>query len=695
MKCNKCGAIIDYSYLVFNCPNCNEPYYYENIKELFFSIINQYGLSILNNSAQMIATMKDIAPKLNDEIELIRITVNAGCYQQMLETKDLAARVFTINRCLDILTSKHYLSKKHAMFSLSLLGEYLGWDSQLFICKDANVNDDYSQETDSTVFSNSPNHHINSSYGEVGFSSPGKTSTGPSDSATSNNDNTTIKDFFGKNSNRSKIVLGGILVLLALVSIPLIKWYLSKTNDVEDFLYSDNSSIQNDNDYGDIALTNNNGSTSSNDTDKQEGSKKTTGSPSTTAQSTVPKAIAITGATISGNFMVENQKNLYTYKAPATGRYRFDLDIDNVNYYYSIVIKDSKSAKLASGTSSSNSKGVTVSLEKDISYTIEIAQNYGLCSYSIMIGVPNASKNVSGTEINGSITYTDQKDIYYYIAPIDGYYRFDLDISNTNNNYKFSIYDSKEQQLRYCTYTTYNDHGVNVQLKENAKYRIEITQDYRLCDYSIRIGVPTVPTYISDNSVDGKMSFIGKEDTYYYDAPTTGRYIFKLSTDNTNSNYKFKIYQSNKTEIRSTSYYQEKNKNTLINLQKGEEYTVIIEQDYLLSSYAISIIPPAEPISITGNYFSGSFEYKDQYFTYQFSVDQSGTYSIDFEQPSLDFVIETDVIECSTGNTVKTSRIYRGNESFYAQLEAGKQYYLRVFYDSDLKSFAGSINYNG
>ena len=415
-------------------------------------------------------------------------------------------------------------------------------------------------------------------------------------------------------------------------------------------------------------------------------------SPSTTVRSNETRTYTVVGSFIAGEFTEENQKDRYSYKAPISGKYRFILDIENENYNYSITIKNSKSANLASGTSSSNSKAVTVTLEEGSSYVIEIAQDYGLCGYTIMIGVPNAPKNVSGTEINGSITYVEQRDVYYYSAPIDGYYRFNLDISNVNNNYKFTIIDSKEQRIASCSYSS-SGHGTNANLKANEKYRIVIDQDYRLCDYTITIGVPTAPTQITGNQINGSLDFEEQKDTYYYTAPRTGRYIFKLSSGNTNADYNFKITKPNNSSVRSTHYASEKNINTLVNLTEGEKYTITVEQNYLLSSYEIAITPPAAPISLSGNSFSGSFEYKDQYFTYQFSVDKSGTYSFDFEQFSLDFVVTTEVQECSTGQSIKTGRIYRGSESFYAKLESGKQYYLKVYYESYLKSFSGSINF--
>ena len=531
----------------------------------------------------------------------------------------------------------------------------------------------------------------------------------------------TITDFVKNNKIAVKILVGSILGLIVLISFisvigQTVRSHKQNTNSVaiteaNDFSNNkitdntkNNSGSSDDTDLNNDYSSNNDSSSNASTTISTDAAITTTHSetsgenaslidtPSTTAHASEAKTTSVVGSSISGTFSAEDEKIIYTYKAPVYGKYRFDLDIDNVNYSYSISIKDSKNAKLSSGSSGSSSKGITVTLEKDYTYTIEIIQDYGLCSYSISIGVPNTPKTVSGTEISGSITYTDQSDTYYYTANVDGYYRFDLDISNVNNNYRFSIYDSKEQKLASCSYSDFG-HGTNAKLKANEKYRIVIVQDYRLCDYKITIGVPTEPTQVAGNSILGSLSFEEQKDTYYYTAPRTGRYIFKLSSGNVNANYNFEIIRANNSKIRSTTYYAEKNKNTLVNLNENENYTITISQDYLLSSYEIAITPPSPPISISGNSFSGSIEYKDQYITYQFSVNKSGTYSFDFDQLSLDFVLTTEIQECSTGNSVKTGRIYRGSESFYARLEAGKQYYLKVFYESYLKSFSGSINF--
>ncbi len=531
----------------------------------------------------------------------------------------------------------------------------------------------------------------------------------------------TITDFVKTHTNIVRIAVGSIVGLIVLIStISVIgqtirrqkqdtdSIAITEANDSSNNKSTDNtkynSGLSYETDWNNDYSSDNDSSNKASTTNSSDGATTTTYSetsgetaslidtPSTTAHASETKTTSVVGSSISGRFSEEDEKIIYTYKAPVYGKYQFDLDIDNVNYSYSISIKDSKDSKLASESSGSSAKGITVILEKDCTYTIEIKQDYGLCSYSISIGVPNTPITVSGTEISGSITYTDQSDTYYYTANVDGYYRFDLDISNVNNNYRFSIYDSKEQKLASCSYSDFG-HGTNAKLKANEEYRIVVAQDYRLCDYKITIGVPTEPTRVTGNSILGSLSFEEQKDTYYYTAPRTGRYLFKLSSGNANANYTFEIVRANNSKVRSTTYYAEKNKNTLVDLNENENYTITIGQDYLLSSYEVIITPPSPPISISGNSFSGSIEYKDQYITYQFSVNKSGTYSFDFDQLSLDFVLTTEVLECSTGNSIKTGRIYRGSESFYARLEAGKQYYLKVFYESYLNSFSGSINF--
>ena len=196
-----------------------------------------------------------------------------------------------------------------------------------------------------------------------------------------------------------------------------------------------------------------------------------------------PKDIEnIAERTIEGEISYVGQENCYIYKAPKTGKYRFDFIIDDVNKEYGFYIYDSKNAELLYKRSAD--KGETIELNKDCIYKIEIVQITDFPNYTINIGVPNETRNVENNKIKGKIEYIDQQNIYYYIAPETCKYLFHFNINNVDYRYKICLYDSKNEllfeQYSYCE-------PYEMKLKKNKKYKICVYYLDEYPEYNINI----------------------------------------------------------------------------------------------------------------------------------------------------------------------------------------------------------------
>ncbi len=193
----------------------------------------------------------------------------------------------------------------------------------------------------------------------------------------------------------------------------------------------------------------------------------------------------IDGTSFSGKITYKDQEDNYTYIAPKTGRYRFDFGTDNVqsNYTFSIAAADNSELAYTYYTNG----GTTVDLNAGESYSIKVKQRTNTSNYTIKIGVPNDKRAINGLSFSGDLTYKDQEDIYTFIAPSTGMYRFDFNSSNVQSNYIFRMYASNNGELAY---TYYSNGHTNVELTSGEQYTIIVQQRSDMSKYEITITAP-------------------------------------------------------------------------------------------------------------------------------------------------------------------------------------------------------------
>ena len=288
-----------------------------------------------------------------------------------------------------------------------------------------------------------------------------------------------------------------------------------------------------------------------------------------------PKDIEnIAERTIEGEISYVGQENCYIYKAPKTGKYRFDFIIDDVNKEYGFYIYDSKNAELLYKRSAD--KGETIELNKDCIYKIEIVQITDFPNYTINIGVPNETRNVENNKIKGKIEYIGQENKYIYEAPQNGKYRIDFGINDVNYAYTFVLLDSKKEEIINAD-SSYK--GESVELIKGEKYEIIIKQKNDLVNYNVKIHVPNEPILLIDNIIKGKIEYIDQQNIYYYIAPETCKYLFHFNINNVDYRYKICLYDS-KNELLFEQYsYCEPYE---MKLKKNKKYKICV---YYLDEY--------------------------------------------------------------------------------------------------------------
>ena len=195
----------------------------------------------------------------------------------------------------------------------------------------------------------------------------------------------------------------------------------------------------------------------------------------------VPKAIEdISGLSwILGSITYKNQKDQYIYTASVNGTYRFETDRD-AGSNVTVRIRGESGNSIDYGTNS-----ISINLEAGKTYIIDIEYKDSICDYTMSIGCPTEMRNITGLNyFEGSITYKDQKDKYYYIAPIDGKYNFS---SNRSAGSKITIRISGENGISL----NYNTNELTMNLEAGKVYILSVEYRDSPCNYAIFINLDT------------------------------------------------------------------------------------------------------------------------------------------------------------------------------------------------------------
>ncbi len=189
------------------------------------------------------------------------------------------------------------------------------------------------------------------------------------------------------------------------------------------------------------------------------------------------KEISGEETTVPDKFAFANQINTYTYIAPVSGKYRFETSDRTNGYNVQLRIYDANNNRIVGETNNG-----TVDMEKDVKYRIEIEYDTELCSYNLVIGVPNEVKTISaGKAISDSIKYVNQENRYTFTPGSSGDYV--VKASNRTNEYNVEIYMFDANNNRVLRE---NNEGT-VSLTAGTLYTIYVCYIDNLCDYSIKI----------------------------------------------------------------------------------------------------------------------------------------------------------------------------------------------------------------
>lgn len=191
------------------------------------------------------------------------------------------------------------------------------------------------------------------------------------------------------------------------------------------------------------------------------------------------ETVDLTGVTILyDSIEYADQKNVYTFTAPVSGRYHFGLSEYKNGVGFRMLMWD----RLENNIMDSWSESATVVLNADETYTFQIRQRTGFYSYKLSIGSQKKAVDITGYDIIAdAITFTDQVNTYYFTPSKTGEYALSLTDCSANCSFKLMAWDNYANKIM----DTYNKSGT-VTLESGITYELQVRQNtgfdsYKLC----------------------------------------------------------------------------------------------------------------------------------------------------------------------------------------------------------------------
>lgn len=305
--------------------------------------------------------------------------------------------------------------------------------------------------------------------------------------------------------------------------------------------------------------------------------------------STIYTANPVQFITYSGTIKDNNDTDTYSLTASANGHHRFDLK-DMINGFIAKLYVYDSSGNNVGGTSSiENGRGITCTLEKGHTYSIEIKSRNGAGNYNLIIGQPKDAVEITTKDVvYDSIEYSEQLNYYTFTAPIDGIYRFDMSDMINGFNVKLYVYDALEYQVGGFSCIG-NNQGVTVTLKAGETYTLQVVQRDNLGSYTLTVRRQQPVQDISDvNNFRGTITYQDQDNEYIYTPSYTGAYNFTLQNMVSGFEVKFYIYDALGYQVAGRSSIGNGGTMTA-DLNAGERYTIHIIHRFGFNDYEVNI----------------------------------------------------------------------------------------------------------
>ena len=293
--------------------------------------------------------------------------------------------------------------------------------------------------------------------------------------------------------------------------------------------------------------------------------------------------------TVSDTINTKREEKSFGYTAPVDGTYRVWLEnvMNGVSFRVSVADANGKELNhdyLGGG------KGLSVKLQAEKVYKVTVAQSTNTGSFTLHLGVPNETREIGENQmIRDNICFIDQNNLYSFVAPEDGAYRFWVENVKAGVRFKLSLDDALGYNKNY-DYVS-NGGGINATLKKGEEYLLSVQQSSELGDYMLCVGLAKQTAEISGcDAIGDEIYFIGQDNTYTFTAPDSGEYSFTITAAENGLKFEVDVYDLDGYRIEYD--HLSKNQGFSVKLEASNEYIIHVAQSTGTGDYTLTIKYP-------------------------------------------------------------------------------------------------------
>jgi hypothetical protein len=403
-------------------------------------------------------------------------------------------------------------------------------------------------------------------------------------------------------------------------------------------------------------------------------------------------SVDITGfSEVSDSIQFTGQINIYTYTAPSSGQYRFEITGQSGGQV-NIAVLDSTGNRLdRTQWGVNNGDGLTISsISTGATYTIHVLQYSNKSPYILSIGTQKETVNITGfNEVSDSIQFNGQINSYTYTAPSSGQYRFEI-TGQSGGQVNIAVVDSTGNRLDRTQWGVNNGDGLTISnIVAGTTYTIQVSQYSNRPPYTLNIGTQKETVNITGfTEVSDSIQFNGQINSYTYTAPSSGQYRFEV-TGQSGGQVNIAVFDSTGNRLDRTQWGVNNGDGlTISNIVAGTTYTIQVMQYSNRPPYKLSIGTQKETVNITGlTEVKDSIQFNGQINIYTYTAPSSGQYRFEITGQS-GGQVNIAVFE-STGNRLDRTQwgVNNGDGLTISNISAGSTYTIHIMQYSNRPSY--------
>lgn len=235
----------------------------------------------------------------------------------------------------------------------------------------------------------------------------------------------------------------------------------------------------------------------------------------------------------------------HNFKTPESGNYEFQFTSVSGKLKVKLSITSSDGEEIVSESGLAKGGTVTCRLSENVKYTAEVSAVEGKGSYVLNVGQPKTAVDISDyDEVEDSIEYSGQENIYRFVPGVTGIYRIELARTEEDEKLDLSICGQDGYEVN-GEEALQEGEGLTEELHSGEQYEIHAGFVNKKGAYEIKLGRQAAAEEITGKSiVSGRVAFEGQKIVYTYVAEESGRYVVTPANMPDDMRTKIFIYDS-------------------------------------------------------------------------------------------------------------------------------------------------------